>query len=219
MKIVRLWLGLVLLAVGLFAILDAAGVLEASSTIGRWWPVAVIGVGLSAMWAQRRITFAPVVITVVGVALLAGEQQWTDEDLFWPALLFVLGAALLIGALRPRGAGPGESIVLFGGAKTVDRSKHLHHADVSAIFGGATLDLRQAHIDGAATATVDALAFCGGVDVLVPKDWRVELGGLPVLGGFDDKTDGDGVLPADAPLLKINATAVLGGVDVANEPK
>lgn len=64
---------------------------------------------------------------------------------------------------------------------------------------------------------MDALALFGGVDVIVPPGWRVELGGLPVFGGYEDKTSGDGDVPADAPVLKVAATAIFGGVDVKNK--
>jgi len=86
---------------------------------------------------------------------------------------------------------------------------------VSAVFGGATLDMREARLDPG--ATVDALALFGGVDVIVPTGWRVDLGGLPIFGGYDDKTTGDGDLPPDAPVLRVAATAIFGGVDVKNE--
>jgi hypothetical protein len=32
--------------------------------------------------------------------------------------------------------------------------------------------------------------------VLVPKGWRVSLSGLPIFGGYDDKTDDQTDLPA-----------------------
>lgn len=99
----------------------------------------------------------------------------------------------------------------------VDRSEHLNHVDVTAILGGAALDLRDAHIDE--VAAVDAFAMFGGVQLLVPKDWRVSVGGLPIFGGYQDRTLGNGSLPPDAPLLKVNATAIFGGAEVANEPK
>ena len=38
----------------------------------------------------------------------------------------------------------------------------------------------------------------------------------PVFGGYEDKTAGNGDVPADAPLLKVGATAIFGGVDVKN---
>lgn len=216
MKLVRIWVGLVLLILGVFGILDAAGVVGFGDSVGLWWPVAVIGLGLAASWSQRRISPGPVVLVFIGVALLAGQLQWTGKDLFWPAVLVVAGLAVLAGLRRRGRPSSGDSLVVLGGAKAVDRSEHFKHADVAAVFGGSTLDLRQARIDD--EATVDAFALCGGVDVLVPHDWRVELGGLPILGGCEDKTTGDGALPSDAPVLRVNATAVLGGVKVANEP-
>ena len=42
MKPVRLWVGIVLLALGVFGILDATGVLDAGPVIGDWWPAAVV---------------------------------------------------------------------------------------------------------------------------------------------------------------------------------
>lgn len=220
MRPVRLWIGLVLLTLGVFGVLDATGVLDAGSTIERWWPVAIIGLGLMAMLAQRRISFWPSVITVLGVVLLADAQDWATGDLVVPAILILIGGAILAGFARHRAATHLEQlepIAVFSGAKVVDRSEHLNHTDVTAIFGGATLDLRDAHIDE--VATVDAFAMFGGVEVLVPKHWRVSVGGLPIFGGYEDKTTGNGSLLPNAPLLKVNATAIFGGVEVANEPK
>ncbi|TNC28641.1 LiaF transmembrane domain-containing protein [Amycolatopsis alkalitolerans] len=214
MRLIRIWIGLVLLALGVLGVLDAVGVASFGATAGRWWPIAVIGLGLAGMAAARRISLGPSLVAVLGLVLLAGQLEWTQGSLFWPALLLVAGAILLTGIRSRRVKDRTDSLVMFGGGKTVNRAEHLEHADVSALLGGATLDLRQAHIDR--EATVDALAVLGGVDVLVPKDWRVEIDGLPILGGFDDKTEADG--SAGGPLLKVNATAVLGGVNVANEP-
>ena len=219
MKPVRLWIGLVLVTLGVFGILDATGTLDSSETIDRWWPVAIIGLGLIGMLVERRVALGPAIIVGIGFLLLADQQEWTDEDLFGPVLLIMIGLVVLSGLWQHRVTGRGghreNTVVMFGGTRIKDRSEHFAHADVSAIFGGATLDLREAHIDQ--EASVDALALFGGVDVLVPKGWRVALGGTPILGGCEDKTEGDGELPADAPLLKVNATAILGGVDVKNK--
>jgi Cell wall-active antibiotics response 4TMS YvqF len=214
---VRAWVGIVLLALGVFGLLDAAGVLDAGMTIGRWWPLAVIGLGVAAMVAQRRMSVGPMVVTVVGVVLLASRQDWLVPALIAPLVLVAVGVAVMVGVAHTglrRGDGP--VFAVLGGSTTVNRAEHLRHADVSAVFGGATLDLRQAHIDD--RATVDAFALFGGVDVLVPKGWRVSVSGLPIFGGYDDKTVEQIDLPEDAPVLTVNATAVFGGVGVANEP-
>jgi hypothetical protein len=211
----------VLLTLGVFGILDAAGWLDSATTIDRWWPLAIIGLGLVAMIVERRITLGPAIVVAIGAVLLAGTLGWTEEDLIGPALLLGIGLVVLFGARRRRAREPGEgrpgdSVVMFGGAKIKERSEHLTHSAVSAIFGGATLDLREAHIDD--RATIDALALFGGVDVLVPRGWHVSLGGLPIFGGYEDKTEGNGGLPADAPELDVHATAIFGGVNVKNAP-
>jgi hypothetical protein len=217
MKPIRLWIGLVLLTLGVFGILDATGTVEASETIGRWWPVAIIGLGLIGMAVDRRISLGPTIVVAIGFLLLADQQDWTNQDLFGPVLLIVIGLVVLSGLWRrPAETGRRESsVAMFGGTKIKDRSEHFTHADVSAVFGGATLDLREAHIDR--EASVEALAMFGGVDVLVPKGWRVALGGTPILGGCEDKTEGNGSLPEDAPTLNVHATAIFGGVDVKNK--
>jgi hypothetical protein len=216
MKPIRLWIGLVLLTLGVFGILDAANALDASGTIDRWWPVAIIGLGLIGMAVERRIGLGPSIVTVIGVLLLADQQEWTDQDLAGPILLIVIGLVVLSGLWRRRVEGENRenSVVMFGATKIKDRSEHFRHADVSAIFGGATLDLREAHVDG--EASVEALAMFGGVDVVVPPGWRVALDGTPIFGGCEDKTQGDGHLGDEAPILHVHATAIMGGVDVKN---
>jgi hypothetical protein len=206
-----------LVVVGVLGILDAAGTLDTSEAVGEWWPVAIIGLGVVGMIVERRIALGPAIVTGIGVLLLADQQGWTEEDLFGPVLLVVIGLVVLSGLWRhkPAEAGRGDSFVMFGGTKIKERSDPFVHSDVSAIFGGATLDLREARIEH--EASVDALALFGGVDVLVPKGWRVALDGTPILGGCEDKTK-DGELPADAPMLKVHATAIFGGVDVKNPP-
>src|SRR6266540_3431860 len=102
MRPVRLWIGLVLLTLGVFGVLDATGALDAGSTIDRWWPVAIIGLGLVAMLSQQRVSFWPSVITAFGVVLLADQQNWATGSLVGPAILILVGGAILVGFARHR---------------------------------------------------------------------------------------------------------------------
>lgn len=217
---VRLWIGFVLLGLGILGVLDATGTLESSEVIDRWWPLAIVGAGVLAMVARRRITLGPSIVAVIGFVLLANQLEWTTEDVLGPALLVVVGLAVLLGTARSRRPkrepSAGNPVAVFGGSTIKDRSEHLTRAEATAFFGGATLDLREAHIDD--VATVDATAIFGGVDVLVPRGWRVSIEGVPIFGGFEDKTEGNGSLPEGAPRLDVRATAIFGGVDVAHEP-
>jgi hypothetical protein len=99
MNPVRLWLGLLFVALGLFGILDVTGVLAWEASVGQWWPLAVVAFGVAEMATCRRVTLGPAIITAIGVGLLADEQQWASEWV-WPLLLAGIGLAILLGVDR-----------------------------------------------------------------------------------------------------------------------
>lgn len=220
MRPMRVWIGGTLVALGVLWLLDAADVLAAGSLIERWWPVAILALAVLAAVAERRVSIGPAVLALIGAILLVDQLALVDADaIVWPTVAVIVGVWLVFDLGRRRGrelqaADRQDVFALLGGSQTKNRSQHFEHANVSAVLGGATLDLREAHPEPG--ARVDALALFGGVDVIVPKGWRVALGGLPIFGGYEDKTAGNGELPPDAPVLEVSATAIFGGVDVKN---
>lgn len=80
-----------------------------------------------------------------------------------------------------------------------------------AFMGGIEIDLRNADIvDG---ATLDLRAIMGGIDVIVPEGWRVETATSAFLGGVGSRVNPDAV-GDDAPLLLVEASAMLGGIEI-----
>jgi hypothetical protein len=74
------------------------------------------------------------------------------------------------------------------------------------------LDLRAAQLSAPIT-TITTVAIMGGIEVIVPPGVRVEISGLPLMGGFSNRvrqTD----LPPDAPQVHIRGIALMGGVEV-----
>ena len=100
MSPVRVWFGLVFLAMGALAILDATGTIAWSRTFEEWWPVAVVGWGLADMLADRRVSVGEAIIVAIGFTLLADEQGWTVEALVWSVLFLLVGTAILLPGSR-----------------------------------------------------------------------------------------------------------------------
>jgi len=87
-----------------------------------------------------------------------------------------------------------------------------------ALMGGIELDLRAATLSSPVT-TIRAVAIMGGIDIVVPPGIRVEMTGLPIMGGAEDKVD-DADLPSTAPMLRVQYLAIMGGVTVkTREPR
>lgn len=57
----------------------------------------------------------------------------------------------------------------------------------------------------------------GGVDVIVPPDVTLEVGGLAIMGGFESKAEGPG--RPGAPTVHVTGFALMGGVDVKRKER
>jgi hypothetical protein len=64
---------------------------------------------------------------------------------------------------------------------------------------------------------MDVVVAFGGVGIVIPEGWRVEVKGIPLFGGWSNKIGRDSV-GADAPLLSIEALVAFGGLDIRHKP-
>ncbi len=103
------------------------------------------------------------------------------------------------------------SVAAMGGAEVVNRSDSFRAGSGTVVMGGMTIDLTGADI--AHSATLELTAVAGGIEVLVPPSWRVEMTTSAFAGGAENATRPDAV-DEDAPLLVIDARAYFGGVNV-----
>jgi predicted membrane protein len=145
---------------------------------------------------------------------------------FWPILLVLFGISLISSRFKKKESSADPNFIgtvnvegsrvdrtaIFTGVDARVSSQDFTGGEVTAIFGGIELDLRQAGMSGDA-ARLDVTAILGGVEIMVPQDWHVIVSGTPVFGGIDDKSLNRNVGP-DAPKLYIDCTAVFGGVEI-----
>ena len=83
--------------------------------------------------------------------------------------------------------------------------------NVFVMMGGGELDLTEARF-AEAEATIQVIAFMGGVDIIVPEDITVRVTGFGFMGAFDHKSVGQA--PPGSPILTVTGFAFMGGVDV-----
>ena len=104
---------------------------------------------------------------------------------------------------------------IIAGEEFSSRAAGLRSASVLALIGGAQLDLRQASLDPGG-ATLDVTAIVGGVQIVVPPEWAVQVESHGMLGGVDRQLTEAADLPADAPRLHVTTKTWLGGVQITN---
>jgi hypothetical protein len=219
--------GVVFMTVGLLALLTQVGLVDLGG-LGRWWPLLLIGVGLVKVIQppdDRQRGLGIVLLALGGFYEVVNVLAWRTA---WPVLMILAGAFLVWRGVfaSPRAVGrcgdfaridtPHVSLVsVFGRIRRiVVAPPDFEGGDVTAVLGGIELDFREARI-GSSPVRLDVVAMLGGIDIKIPRDWIVEGGVSPILGGFENKSRAP-LDAAAAPRLVLRGYAVMGGVNVDN---
>ena len=218
--------GLLLIFIGVVFTLDRMDILHAGDVL-RFWPAVLILAGAGkVMWpgsSTSRVT--GMILIGVGGWLVLEVLDLVDASFwdFWPLLLVAIGVRIALqgfGGGRPKVAEDTASTVnavaVMGGVNRTSNAPDFRGGDRMAFMGGCEIDLRQARI-ATGPAVIDAFAFWGGVEIQVPEEWTVIAKGVPLMGGFEDKTRppaADSIEPRQE--LVVKGFAIMGGVEIKN---
>jgi predicted membrane protein len=222
----QLLIGLVILTIGVFFLLDNLGMRVPRVT--RLWPLILVAVGAAKVLQQGlRRSFWGITLIAVGLLLFLDEFHVLPVNPWglWPLLLVAVGLKIVwqgaAGSIAPAPAsalGVSSQPVLnetavFGGGERRIASKDFSGGYVTAVFGGLDIDLKECEIRDREPVIHVVCAF-GGAGIKVPPQWNVTLNVFSIFGGCDDKT----VHPTDpaAPRLVITGVTMFGGADVTN---
>jgi hypothetical protein len=214
-------LGGLIVAVGIVLLLDTTGIYDTRPLLD-YVPSLFVLLGLYAIVRSGfRNLFGPIVIVVLAGAwqLIALDVIETAEVVdLWPAFIVLFGLSLILSQFRSPPAEAGDSRVtsfgIFGGSEKRVTASEFTNANLTAVFGGVELDLRETTVESP-PAHVNAIALFGGVEVAAPREWNVELDVLPIFGGASDERprterDHEGVD------LVVTGFAAFGGVEVTD---
>lgn len=220
------FLAFLLIFFGLLILLNNIGVASFDLTFGTWWPMILVILGLHQLLSSRFTNLFSFILLFVGGSLQLHELGLIASahlSLFWPLLLILFGLILLFSfgsaGRRLADASPDNTadlLVIFGGVERRIVSPEFLGGNVTALFGGATLDLRGAQMP-TGTHVLNVQAVFGGVDLLLPEGWMVEVRGVPIFGGIEDQRSKQAGSEGGAESkLRINALVVFGGIDLKN---
>ena len=222
----RIFSGLVIIAIGVIFLLVNMDKLDFGDFISTYWPMILIVIGISHLLTSGfRNAGVGLFLIAIGAFFqlsnlgILGGRVWTY---FWPLLIIAAGLWIIF---KPRPRGFGEkapeikqddlgAFVIFSGLKRRFESDKFQGGKATAMFGGLELDLTQTKLKDN-QATVELTAILGGIDLFVPREWKVIVDSSAILGGVDDKHR---ATPATTvqPTLYVKATAILGGIDIKN---
>src|SRR5580700_5244115 len=107
-------------------------------------------------------------------------------------------------------------IAVMSGHSTRGRWRIGGKTKAVAVMGGCDMDLRSAEIEGP-EVEITAFAFWGGIDIIVPEGFDVDLRGFSFMGGRSLRLKDVPIVPG-SPRIVVRAFAVMGGIDVKSRP-
>ena len=233
---------LMLIVAGAALFLDNLGIFPIRN-IGAYWPIFIIvwGVWTLDRWRNPIALVWALALIAWGSLLILGNLHiiQVTGSVFWPVMLIAFGVMLLLRPMRfsewqerfrmqPPGRrfAPKDSFfgnrmnesTVFGSLNRRVETQQFEGGKLDAVFGSIELDL-----SGAAISSPDRLAILevsavfGGVEITVPRTWRVLVKAAAVFGGCDDRTVPPRPEPGLEPAtLVIRGAAVFGGIEIRN---
>jgi len=213
----RLVIGLAVMLAGLVMALDSLGLVDGSAVF-RFWPLALIAVGVAKLLSPARQGSAGILWIVAGTGFFLVSLGRLSAGGVWALLIFAFGAHIAWKALRPVGAPKDPSaaldiIQLMGGTKTIVTTADFKGGQATAVMGGCEIDLRSASMPDGRSAVLDTFAFWGGIEIKAPDDWEIVSQGNAVLGAFVNNARS---LSGAKKRLVVTGLAIMGGVEVKN---
>lgn len=217
----RTWIGVFIIVIGLGFLLDQANIIPFSVMLADWWPLVFILIGVVQLifHTQTAIFTGPIFI-IVGALLLL--HQFTDYHIvayIWPLVIIYIGFIFIFfQAKHDKHVDENnllQSLSLFSGSEIKSRSNPLQGGSIIAVFGGSEIDLREAVITDD-QITIEITSVFGGVSLKVPEDIRVQISGVPIFGGWEDKTRHRDSENDNYPVLHLKCITVFGGVEISD---
>ena len=228
----RFIIGLAIALFGVVLVLDRVNLVDADQAL-RMWPVVIVAIG-AMMFSQSRRAGSGVngiIVMIIGGWLLlnsTGIVRVGFWQLFWPMVLIGIGSVLVLQAFRRQtresaGADADNTLTVFAVMSGVNRKStaaRFRGGEITAVMGGAQLDLRLATIPPGEEATLDVFAIMGGFELFVPPSWTVATPLVPIMGAVEDKRlpalpgSADGLGGQAPPRLVLRGMILMGGIEI-----
>ena len=221
-------LGIIFILVGIGLLCKQLGLLDLGNIISLWWPLILIGTGVSQLSRKPVSKTSGITLLVLGVLFQMRKLDIINVSLmrfFWPAIIIAIGVSMLFPRTLTKenyefnkkeiDQDVVDNLALFSSVKSRNISKNFMGGSLVAIFGGIDIDLRDAALLNEG-ARMDVTAAFGGVTIIVPPEWTVVIKGIPIFGGWSNKTCGKNHVNTDTPVLTLHCFVAFGGVDIKN---
>lgn len=226
-KISNLIWGLIFIVIGLGIAGDVMNLWNFKLFFPGWWTMFII-IPCFISIIRSGINVGSTTGLIIGIMLLLAQYvkfNFNYWGLIVPVILIIVGLKIVFQGMG-RNLLPMENKTYIEGQSGYNTNRKEYNAvfasnniritdqfigtSLNAVFGGISIDLRDAIIDS--DVEITATAVFAGIDIYVPRGVQVRVNNIPVFGGVSDKS-----LQATGPdvhTIYLNSTTMFGGIDI-----
>lgn len=222
-RINKIMWGCVLLAVSAILILNTFGITDIDVFFDGWWTLFIIVPSFIGLFNSNEKT-GSIIGLLIGIFLLLACQNVLDFEIIWklavPVIIAVIGIKMIFGGISKdkdiikctdeNKENMKNAFAAFSGQDLNFDNEVFRGAEITAVFGGVKLDLRDAVFEG--NTVVNACCIFGGADILLPDNVNVKINSNSLFGGIDNKKHKNS--KDNLYTVYLNGTCIFGGVDV-----
>lgn len=215
--------GLALLAVSAVLTLNAFEITNIEIFFDGWWTLFIIVPSLVGLFKGHDKT-ANIIGLLIGVFLLLACQNILDFEIMWklivPVIIAVIGLKMIfkgtgkdknfVKFIEENKGDMKSAFVAFSGKDVVFDDEVFYGLELTAVFSGIKLDLRNATFER--DTVINACCIFGGADILLPDNVNIKINSNSIFGGIDKKKHSNS--KDNQYTVYLNGTCVFGGVDV-----
>lgn len=228
----KILIGVLLIIIGVFSI--AGNFLNLPFHFTRYlfsMPGLMMLVGVVILIKHKNSLGGIILVAVGGYWFLSRYSDfhvkyWLME--YWPILLILFGIYIILkrdGHSKIKDfsdTDPADKIdidyidevTILSSKRKVLNSTNFKGGKVTTVFGGVDLDLHECSL-AEGTSSIDLTIMFGGVNIIVPRDWKIIVNVTSIFGGFNDKRIIDfNQIQESNKVLIISGFVLFGGGDL-----
>jgi len=217
-------LGFIIFFFGLGLLLDQVGVINFGSFVSTWWPLVFILLGVGDLFSSTKSKLGAIIFLILGSSFLLVTTSTIDRNILsfiWPIILIIIGLWLMLPFTKKsiREKVHVENQIdyntFFNYQNIKLESKDLIGGQISSLFAGLEIDLTKAEL-AQAGATIEINIVFSGVEIIVPKNWKIKSLAKSIFGGIENQVSEiqDDETSDLEPVLTIKGAIIFSGVEI-----
>jgi hypothetical protein len=208
----RILLGVVLLMAGIALMLRYFDLMPFTLPFYLFsWKTLLVVLGLVFIITEKNKSTGFILFAIGSLLLVADAMNMS----FRQVIQFVIPLTLI-----NTGAELNETlndVNIFGGGEKKIITNNFKGGQLTAIFGGSEIDLRNSHLAQGINA-IDITCIFGGTSIRIPQDWHVKSEVTALFGGYsDERSSAIKDIPVNPDkLLYLKGLVLFGGVEIKN---